>query len=182
MFSILKSDQKALPFEYYTKARSLFHDPALYVCSLAQGSVAASASEAVPGPAQPPLLRGSSPTGPQPGVDMASASELAWPLGVHGTPSVWPLLPHLPPALVLSYHGCLCHPLLSFLNHKEKSTISGFLKAKRQHLPVGCDSFGSWGKDGWKNYEECFSSMWQYWPRYTCENPVTPPQLNYKRV
>lgn len=37
--------------------------------------------------------------------------------------------------------------LLSFLSHKEKSTIPEFLRTKRAPLPIGCDSFGSWGKE-----------------------------------
>lgn len=46
---------------------SMFRDPAMNVCSLAQGSVVASTSEAVPGPAQHPCSEAAAPTGPHRG-------------------------------------------------------------------------------------------------------------------
>lgn len=58
----------------------MFRDPAMNVCSLAQGSVVASTSELSLGQPSTPAQRQQPPQAPA-GVDTASASELAWPLG-----------------------------------------------------------------------------------------------------
>ena len=62
---------------------SMFRDPAMNVCSLAQGSVVASTSELSLGQPRTPAQRQQPPQAPA-GVDTASASELAWPSGCAG--------------------------------------------------------------------------------------------------
>ena len=50
---------------------------------------------------------------------------------VRGTPSIWPLLPRLPPALIGSYQSCLVHPSVIISKPQREIHNSRILKGKK---------------------------------------------------